>query len=369
MRPELAQFADEVRALTPPDAEILDAHTHLGVDEDDHRLDPPTLLRQMDRVGIGQACVFALHDPERTPAFRVPNDRVLAWAHESDGRFIPFCRLDPTDDAVAEANRCLAQGARGIKLHPRAQAFAFDTSAIAAVFAVAQDAGIPILIHAGRGLGPIADALCDVALAHPGAPLVLAHAGMADQGIFATRLADHPGAFFDTSAFGPLDVLDLFARVPVERIVFGSDPPYGRPLLGLYLTLRCAAAAGIAADDVRGLLGGTMRTVLAGNTPRRSTTPRGDRSVLMNTALTRLSLSCGAAFTAIVQRQPKAAGEHIALALSVCRDPDPGPTQPALARLEPALSAAARALETPGARAPADLVYLAMTLAATEPGA
>ena len=70
--------------------------------------------------------MFPLHDPERQPAYRVPNDRVLAWAAESDGRLIPFCRLDPAEDPVAEGERCLAAGARGIKLHPRAQAFVFD---------------------------------------------------------------------------------------------------------------------------------------------------------------------------------------------------------------------------------------------------
>ena len=85
--------------------------------------------------------MFPLHDPERNPAYRVPNDRVLAWAAESDGRLVPFCRLDPSEAPLEEAHRCLSAGARGIKLHPRAQAFAFDGAIIDAldgIFALAE---------------------------------------------------------------------------------------------------------------------------------------------------------------------------------------------------------------------------------------
>ncbi len=264
MRPELQQFRDEIAQLVPAGAEIVDVHTHLGVDEDGRRLDLTTLLRRLDDAGIDRACAFALHDPDRVPAYRVPNDRVLAWAAESRGRVIPFCRLDPGDDPVGEARRCLALGARGIKLHPREQAFAFGGGPIDEVFGLAAEAGVPILVHAGRGAAGIADGLCDTALRHPGAPLILAHAGIADQGLFATRLADHPAVFFDTSVFGVLDLVELYARVPAERIVFGSDPPYGKPLLGLYVSLRVAALAGVSEDGMRALLGATTRALRRG---------------------------------------------------------------------------------------------------------
>ena len=367
MRPELAQFADEVRALTPPAAEIIDAHTHLGADEDGHELDLARLLRQLDQVDIRQACVFPLHDPDRAPAYRVPNDRVFAWAEEAQGRLIPFCRLDPANGAVAEAERCLARGAGGIKLHPRAQAFGFEGAAIDEIFAVAEDAGVPILIHAGRGLGRIADELCDVAVRHPGAPLILAHGGIADQGTFATRLADHPAAFFDTSVFGPLDLLELFARVPIERIVYGSDPPYGRPFLGLYATLRCAAAVGLTDAELRAVLGGSMRSVLDREDPATPTAPRRPRTLTVDGSLMRLYTYCAMAFTGVVQNQAVSARESLELALSVCRDPDPGSAETALKRIRPVIEMVIAALETPGDRVPADALYLAMTVAATEP--
>ena len=82
---------------------------------------------------------------------------------------------------------------------------------------------MPILIHAGRGLPPLADGLVDLALRHPSATLILAHAAICDQGIITSRLADHPGVLYDTSCFFPIDVMQLLARAPIERIVFASD--------------------------------------------------------------------------------------------------------------------------------------------------
>ncbi len=227
-------------ALRPAGAEVIDAHTHLGLDEDGRSLTLEQLLSQLDAADARRACVFPLHDPERHPSYSLPNDRVLAWAGESDDRLVPFCRLDPAEAPLQEAERCLSAGARGIKLHPRAQSFVFDGEPMDGVFALAEEAKAPILIHAGRGLPPLADGLADLALRHPGAVLILAHGAICDQGILTTRLADHPGVLYDISCFFPLDVIELFARVPAERIVFASDPPYGMPATTLYLALRVA---------------------------------------------------------------------------------------------------------------------------------
>ena len=80
----------------------------------------------MDEAGVSGANVFALNEPDREPAYRAPNDRVLRWAAEVPDRLFPFVRLSLDEDPLGEAERCLALGARGIKLHPRAQAFRVD---------------------------------------------------------------------------------------------------------------------------------------------------------------------------------------------------------------------------------------------------
>ncbi|HEY7951672.1 MAG TPA: amidohydrolase family protein [Solirubrobacteraceae bacterium] len=363
----LAPFLADAERLTPQDAEIFDAHTHLGLDEDGRSLTLEQLLGLLDGAGARRACVFPLHDPERHPAYRVPNERVLQWAGESEGRLIPFARLDPAEAPVAEGERALAAGARGIKLHPRAQAFSFDGPEMDGIFALAGEAGVPILIHAGRGMPPVADGLANVALRHPEVVLILAHGAICDQGILTSRLADHPGVLYDISCFFALDVVELMARVPIERIVFASDPPYGRPSSGLYLALRVAKQAGLDEAALRGLLGETMAGLVDGRGLPPITPPRRGPSITLSGRLARVygygSLAGPAIFAGVIE-QAKA---MIEMALAACRDPEPGEVGEALQMIGAALTAAQGLLETEnGAPAALDLLFRSMALAATE---
>jgi predicted TIM-barrel fold metal-dependent hydrolase len=366
-------LATELDQLLPRRERVVDAHTHLGRDEDGQALDVGELLGYLDQVsGDARACVFALHDPERRPAYRIPNDRVLRWARESDGRLFAYCRLDPADDPVGEAQRCLALGARGIKLHPRAQSFGFGNATAAAIFEVARDARVPILIHAGRGM-PTMDALADLALRFPEVPMVLAHAAIADQGMFASRLAGHPAVVYDTSTFSTFDLIELFSRVPAERIVFASDMPYGRPVGGLFHTLRVAAYAGLSVAEREAVAGDTMAAILEGRPPAKALPPRIPAVRPTNGRLARISAYLLTGFGAVMAAGPPPdlarALPGIALARAVCRDPEPGPVGPALERIDGLLASA----EQHAADAGEDrflvlgLVLAAGAIAATEP--
>lgn len=361
-------FEAETARLRPTNAEVFDAHTHLGLDEDGRALATEALLAMLDAAGARRACVFPLHDPERVPAYRVPNDRVLRWAEESSGRLVPFCRLDPADGAVREGERALAAGARGIKLHPRAQTFAFEGQDIAQIFALADQAAVPILIHAGRGMPPIADGLADLALRHPDVVLILAHAAIADQGILTTRLADHPGVLYDVSCFYPLDVLELFARVPAERIVFASDPPYGHPATSLYMALRIAAALELEETAVRLFLGGTMGALCDGRGLPAALAPRGSRTITMSGPMARVYSYCATSGPALFGGQTEIVRGSLELALAACRDPEPPDhLGPALEQIASALSTAiASAEDLVDALPTLDLIHRCMSLAATE---
>jgi predicted TIM-barrel fold metal-dependent hydrolase len=363
----LAPFLAEVQRMRPTDVEVIDAHTHLGLDEDGRSLTLAQLLSQLDDAGARRACVFPLHDPERRPSYTVPNNRVLEWAAESEGRLVPFCRLDPSEDPVDECERCLAIGARGIKLHPRAQDFDFDGNEMNEVFKLAEAAGVPILIHAGRGLPPLAEGLVDLALRHPGAVLILAHGAICDQGILTSRLADHPGVLYDISCFFPLDVIELLARVPIERIVFASDPPYGLPATSLYLALRVARQTGLDGQATRSLLGGTMASLLDGNGLPQVGPPRRGPAITLSGRLARVygyaSLVGPAMFTGVIDQ----ARAMLSMAIAACRDPEPGADGEALEVIGRALRAADELMESEEGRRPAiDLLYRAIVRAATE---
>jgi hypothetical protein len=363
----LAPFLAEAQRLRPAHAEVIDAHTHLGLDEDGRSLTLAQLLSQLDRAGARRACVFPLHDPERKPAYRVPNDRVLAWAAESEGRLVPFCRLDPAEEPLAEAERCLATGARGIKLHPRAQDFDFDGQEMDDVFKLAQGAGVPILIHAGRGLPPLAGGLVELALRHPEAVLILAHGAICDQGILTSRLAEHPGVLYDISCFFPLDVVELFARVPAERIVFASDPPYGMPATTLYMALRVTSQAGLDQASVKAVLGGTMAALLDGHALPGVTPPRRGPSIRLSGRLARVYGYASLVGPALFGGGVEQARAMLDLAIAACRDPEPESVGDALETIGSALSAAGTLLEEEdGVRPAIDLVYRSIVRAATE---
>jgi uncharacterized protein len=301
-----ASVAAELRDLLPSGSAVLDAHTHLGADEDGQSLALDRLIEYLDQVDFqARAIVFALNDPDRRPAYRIPNDRVLQWARESEGRLCAFCRLDPADDPVAEAKRCLGLGARGIKLHPRAQSFGFSDAAADAIFRVARDAGVPILIHAGRGMPPMTP-LAELAMRYPDVPLVLAHAAIADQGMLATMLAEHPRVVYDTSCFSIVDVIELFARVPAERIVFGSDAPYGRPAGGLFHTTRAAAYARLDHTERALVAGGTITALLERRPLAAATTPRLPRHRPTSGSLARVNGYLLVSFAAAVSRRATA---------------------------------------------------------------
>jgi hypothetical protein len=177
---------------------------------------------------------------------------------------VPFCRLDLTETPIAEAERCLDAGARGIKLHPRAQAFDFGEQALNPVFRVAAERRVPILIHAGRGLPAIAEDLLHLVERHHDAQLILAHAAIADLEHIGRTLVNHPNVLYDTSVWSTTDLRTLLASASPEQIAFASDAPYGMPAtagLALALVLHRASAT---EDQVRAMFWGNAERASRG---------------------------------------------------------------------------------------------------------
>jgi predicted TIM-barrel fold metal-dependent hydrolase len=270
-----AGFEAELRAELPAGADIFDAHTHLGDDIDGMAGRFEELEATMDKYGISRCNIFCLDEPDRHPGFRAGNDRTLEAAARSNGRMIPYVRLDLTEDPIDEANRCLDRGARGIKLHPRAQKFMLDDERLAPVFAISAERRVPILIHGGRGLPPIADNLARLVAAYPEAQLIIAHAGIADLSGLAGHFAGTAGVFFDTSVWSPIDLLSFFRLVPPEQIVYASDYPYGAQPQSLLIALRTARSAGLSEEQVVNLLAGNGNRIADGEPPLAPSQPQG----------------------------------------------------------------------------------------------
>jgi predicted TIM-barrel fold metal-dependent hydrolase len=319
----LATWREEVRRELPSDVELFDAHVHLGKDIDGMSGRPDELIGMMDDYDVGRAFMFCLDEPDRHPAFRAPNDRTLAFAAESGGRLIPFVRLDLKENPVEEAIRCLDTGARGIKLHPRAQKISLEDKRLPPVFELAAERKVPILIHGGRGLPPIAADLHALVERSSDVQLIIAHAGIADMANLTSRFAGMRGVFFDTSTWSAVDLLDFYRQMPPEQIVYASDYPYGRQPNSLLMALRTARVAGFDEDAIRNLLGRNATRIADGEPPLEPTTPKGGNELTQPTILARIHQYLSMATPLMWTRQPDSIGV-LGLALNTCDSPSNG---------------------------------------------
>jgi predicted TIM-barrel fold metal-dependent hydrolase len=313
------QWKGELQRLLPPGADIFDAHLHLGNDIDGMVGDYDGLEQVMSEYGISRAFMFCLDEPDRHPGFRAANDRTLAFAERSAGRLIPFVRLDLNESPIEEARRCLDAGARGIKLHPRAQKFTATDERLAPVFELAAERRVPILIHAGRGLPPIAAGLATLVERYPEATLILAHAGIADMAALAGAMAGRKGVFFDTSTWSPVDLLDFYRQVPPEQVVYASDYPYGQQPSSLLIALKTARYAGYDDDQLRALLAGNANALADGAELPEPTTPVGAATFTQPMQLARIHQYLSMATPLLWGRQPDTVGV-LGLAINTCAE-------------------------------------------------
>jgi predicted TIM-barrel fold metal-dependent hydrolase len=318
----LAHYEAELRQRIPPSAEVFDAHVHCGTDIDGFRSPLDRLLAFLRHSGASRAFCFCLDEPDRHPAFRAANDRTLEAAERSDGMLVPFARLDLAEGPLEEAERCLDRGARGIKLHPRAQSFLLDDERLEPIFALAAERRVPILIHGGRGLPPIATDLLRLVERHPESRLIVAHGGIADLAALAEAFAGHPGVFFDTSIWSAVDVLDLYCRVSPEQLLYASDFPYGQQPQSLLLDLRTAELAGFDEKEIRGVLGRNAARI-ADDEPAPAFTPPklGTRSVHQPISMIRIHTYLTMITPLLWARQPDLIGAF-GLALNAAAERD-----------------------------------------------
>jgi predicted TIM-barrel fold metal-dependent hydrolase len=296
-----------------PGARLFDAHTHTGSnDPDGFRATAEELLDGLTLAGA-RAVVFTTQEPGGYPD---ANDRILAEAQASDGRLVPFCRLDPAADPLAEAERSLARGAKGIKLHPRAEKFRLDDPRLERVFALADERRLPIVTHAGRGIPALGEDALRLCARHPGLRLILAHDGVSDLGWIWRHAADHPNLYFDTSWWSTTDHLTLFGLVPPGQILFASDMPYGTTVLGAIMAIRCALQVGLRPEQVAFVAGMQIERLVAGEEPEDLGPAPGTQELRLDIVTQRIHDYCVAALARMLIGDP--APDYVGLARLAC---------------------------------------------------
>lgn len=254
------QAAIEAELATLDGARPFDAHSHAGLDVDGSSRTCEEQLEALTpfdgRSVVFPFCVEGGYEPE--------NLRVVEECRRHPERLVPFARLDPRGISTAAVSDALAAGARGVKLHPRAEDFRLDDPGVEAIFAVAAESSAPVLVHAGNGVGSFGETITDLTTRHPDCPLILAHAGVSDLAWLWRVVPDHPNLFFDTSWWNASDLIALFSLVPPGQILFGSDEPYMDFRTVLAIVLRCARFVGLDSEQLELVLGGQLENLLAG---------------------------------------------------------------------------------------------------------
>ncbi len=200
-----------------------------------HYDDPAAFEELLTAEGVDYACVLAELSHITTGV--CTNERVRDFC-KGRSRLIPFCDVNPHifTKPEEELRRLVEhEGFRGLKLYPTYQHYYLNDPRMYPVYHVAEELGIPVLIHMGSSVfrgsrlkygDPVT--LDDVAVDFPGLNLVMAHSGRGfwyQQAFFLSKL--HPHVYMEISGLPPSKLLDYFPEFTrnVDKIIFGSDWP------------------------------------------------------------------------------------------------------------------------------------------------
>lgn len=213
------------------------------------------MRRSMDRAAITFCACMPI------PPYLTFAD--LKKALENEPRIIPFTGVDFSGrgDWESDLRKDVAEGARGLKLHPIIQRVPLNSPRMfeaVEAFAVHR---LPVLFHCGissyylgpeqqtretSAFGAIADAAALVA-AFPQVTFIAGHAGLFDYREAIARLSPFKNVLVDTSFHSPGSVRELVRAFGPDRVMYGSDWPYGNHLPTLRIVRRaCKGDASLA---------------------------------------------------------------------------------------------------------------------------
>ncbi|MCB2173306.1 amidohydrolase family protein [archaeon] len=244
---------------------VIDGHTHFA--GPGKGLPPNTIedfTEIMDYNGIDAVVTCAPYSSIGKDRTYDEANKFLAEVMKKTNRIIGFVRVNPhlQENALQSIRDCKAQGFRGIKFHPRNEAFAINDEHI--VFPIAELAAkldLPILIHTGEPdtygfaqptpVGDLADYFPDL-------NLIIGHMGkrLYEDAICVARWFDN--IILDTSFRSHKNIERAINRVGADRVIYGSDIPFGVPEIEL-LKIK---VANISEEERRMVLGENMANLL-----------------------------------------------------------------------------------------------------------
>lgn len=190
------------------------------------------LIGEMDKAEISVAVTFPpiwvggnLIDPN----YERHNEVIAHAQAKYPKRIIGFGRVNPNfgRQAVREVERCFAEyGLKGLKLHPDWDQFPADSKLVYPLLEVCQHFNAAVFSHSG-GSSSHPMRFLNLAEAFPNLKIVLLHAGyghISDAVNCAKRV---PNLYLETAGQFAFALNAAIRALGHERIMYGSDFPYG----------------------------------------------------------------------------------------------------------------------------------------------
>lgn len=213
---------------------VIDALAYLGPNLFGPTQTERQLLDRMDRAGIHTAAVTPArpHDYHLRPATAA----VLAECQRHSERLLALARVDPNrNDAAHDAGDAVANGARGVFLHPREEVFAINDPRVDAVATVCAERNVPLFIAAGFPWVSEPLQVAELAARHPAVPMVMTNGGqlnISGLGQHDARMAmeNRANLHIATNGVYRQDFLDAVAtQFGASRVLFASCSPQFDP--------------------------------------------------------------------------------------------------------------------------------------------
>lgn len=205
---------------------MIDSHTHLGnFPLFNVSMNSDQMIELMDEFGIELSIVFSL-----------PNSLTLEAGKKHPGRFAGLVWVDPKRgvEAAEDAEKAIREwGFKGVKMHPLIDSFLPDDELINPVMGVARKLQVPVLFHCGHPPWSLPWHFGNLADRFPDVKIILGHMGHGHivyiNGSIEMALK-HENLYLETSGM-PMHskVKEAVEKVGAERVLYGSDMPFGHP--------------------------------------------------------------------------------------------------------------------------------------------
>ena len=110
---------------------------------------------------------------------------------------------------------------------------------------LAEEEGLPLLMHVGFGLEDNTDKLLKIIKEHPNLKIILGHSAFVDIIHVLESVFKNKNVFFDTSVVKLYDLFFLMERMDHKRILYGSDIPYGEINFAVQSIISVAISLGL----------------------------------------------------------------------------------------------------------------------------